>query len=131
MDTTPISDAEAMVMEVLWGASPRSAEEVIAALADSTGWAEPTIKTLLNRLLNKGAISAEKDGRRYLYSPVLRREAWVQQQSEGLLARLFGGRVAPLVAHFSERGQLTPADIAELKRLVRELDDGEEPGHER
>ena len=131
MDTTPISDAEAMVMEVLWGASPRSAEEVIAALADSTGWAEPTIKTLLNRLLNKGAISAEKDGRRYLYSPVLRREAWVQQQSEGLLARLFGGRVAPLVAHFSERGKLGAADIAELKRLVRELDDGEEPGHER
>ena len=126
MDTTPISDAEAMVMEVLWGASPRSAEEVIAALADSTGWAEPTIKTLLNRLLNKGAISAEKDGRRYLYSPVLRREAWVQQQSEGLLARLFGGRVAPLVAHFSERGRLSPADIAELKRLVSELDDGTE-----
>lgn len=126
MDTTPISDAEAMVMEVLWGASPRSAEDVIAALADSTGWAEPTIKTLLNRLLNKGAISAEKDGRRYLYSPILRREAWVQQQSEGLLARLFGGRVAPLVAHFSERGRLSPADIAELKRLVSELDDGRE-----
>ena len=130
MDTTPISDAEAMVMEVLWGASPRSAEEVIAALADSTGWAEPTIKTLLNRLLNKGAISAEKDGRRYLYSPVLRREAWVQQQSEGLLARLFGGQVAPLVAHFSERGQLSAADIAELKRLVSELD-GKESDHER
>ena len=119
---TPISEAEAMVMEVLWRSSPRSAEDVIAALADATGWAEPTIKTLLNRLLNKGAISAQKDGRRYLYSPVLRRDAWVQQQSEGLLARLFGGRVAPLVAHFSERGQLSAADIAELKRLVAELE---------
>ena len=128
MDTIPVSDAEAMVMEVLWDSSPRSAEEVIAALAESTGWAEPTIKTLLNRLLNKGAVSALKDGRRYLYSPVLRREAWVQQQSEGLLARLFGGRVAPLVAHFSERGQLSAADIAELKRLVSELDNGKEPG---
>ena len=124
MDTTPISDAEAMVMEVLWGASPRSAEEVIAALADSTGWAEPTIKTLLNRLLNKGAISAEKDGRRYLYSPVLRREAWVQQQSEGLLARLFGGRVAPLVAHFSAHRKLSKKDVAELRKLLEELDDG-------
>ena len=126
MDTTPISDAEAMVMEVLWRSSPRGADEVIAALAERTGWAEPTVKTLLNRLLNKGAISAEKDGRRYLYSPVLRREAWVQQQSEGLLARLFGGRVAPLVAHFSERGRLSSADIAELKRLVAELGDGKE-----
>ena len=121
-----ISDAEAVVMEVLWGRHPASAEDVVAALAGRAEWAEPTVKTLLNRLLNKGAISAEKDGRRYLYSPVLRREAWVQQQSEGLLARLFGGRVAPLVAHFSERGQLTPADIAELKRLVSELDDGKE-----
>ena len=125
METTQISEAEAMVMEVLWQSSPRSAEEVIAALAADTGWAEPTIKTLLNRLLNKGALSAAKDGRRYLYSPVLRREAWVQQQSEGMLARLFGGRVAPLVAHFSERGQLSAADIAELKRLVRELDGGD------
>lgn len=127
MEATPISEAEAMVMEVLWRASPRSAEEVIAALADPNGWAEATVKTLLNRLLNKGAIEAEKDGRRYLYSPVLRRDAWVQQQSEGLLARLFGGRVAPLVAHFSERGQLSAADVAELKRLVAELD-GKEPG---
>ena len=122
METTPISEAEAMVMEVLWRSSPRSAEEVIAALAEATGWAEPTVKTLLNRLLNKGAVEAQKDGRRYLYSPVLRRESWVQQQSEGLLARLFGGRVAPLVAHFSERGQLSAADIAELRRLVADLD---------
>jgi BlaI family penicillinase repressor len=126
MDTVPISDAEAQVMEVLWRSSPRTAEEVIAALADSTGWAEPTIKTLLNRLLNKGALSASKDGRRYLYSPAVDRQAWVQQQSEGLLERLFGGRVAPLVAHFSERGKLSAADIAELKRLVSELDDDAE-----
>lgn len=123
-----ISDAEAMVMDVLWRSSPLSAEDVISALGDTTGWAEPTIKTLLNRLLNKGAIHACRDGRRYLYSPVLQRQAWVQQQSEGLLARLFGGRVAPLVAHFSERGRLSASDIAELKRLVAELDDGKEPG---
>jgi BlaI family transcriptional regulator, penicillinase repressor len=118
-----ISDAEAMVMEVLWQRNPLSAEEVIVALAASTGWAEPTIKTLLNRLLNKGAVHAEKQGRRYLYSPALAREAWVEQQSEGLLERLFGGRVAPLVAHFSERGKLSAADIAELRKLIRELDD--------
>ncbi|ADV26569.1 transcriptional repressor, CopY family [Pseudoxanthomonas suwonensis 11-1] len=124
----PVTEAEAAVMEVLWQSSPRSSEEVVAAVAPATGWAEPTIKTLLNRLLNKGAISAEREGRRYLYSPVLAREAWVEQQSEGLLARLFGGRVAPLVAHFSERGRLSAADIAELKRLVSELEEGEADG---
>ncbi|HST44592.1 MAG TPA: BlaI/MecI/CopY family transcriptional regulator [Luteimonas sp.] len=121
----PISDAEAQVMEVLWNRHPRGADDVVAALAGPTGWAEPTIKTLLNRLLNKGAISATREGRRYLYSPVLGRDGWLAQQSEGFVDRMFGGRIAPLVAHFSERGRLTSADIAELKRLVAEIDDGE------
>jgi BlaI family penicillinase repressor len=119
----PISDAEALVMEVLWREHPLGADEVLATLSAQTGWAEPTVKTLLNRLLNKGAIQARKDGRRYLYTPVLPREDWVRQQSAGMLERLFGGRVAPLVAHFSEQGRLSPADIAELKKLIAELDD--------
>ena len=119
----PVSEAEAQVMQVLWDRHPRSADEVVAALAASTDWAEPTVKTLLNRLLNKGAIDATREGRRYLYSPVLAREAWVAQQSEGLLERLFGGRVAPLVAHFSERGRLSEADVAELRKLLGEIDD--------
>ena len=118
-----ISDAEAQVMQVLWERNPRSADEVVAALASSTDWAEPTVKTLLNRLLNKGAIEATREGRRYLYSPVLAREAWVAQQSEGLLQRLFDGRVAPLVAHFSQRGRLSEADVVELRRLLEEIDD--------
>ncbi|MFC3276530.1 BlaI/MecI/CopY family transcriptional regulator [Xanthomonas fragariae] len=117
-----ISDAETVVMQVLWDSAPRTAEDVVASLSH-TGWAEPTIKTLLNRLLTKGAISAEKQGRKYHYSPLLQRDQWVQQQSEGLLQRLFGGRVAPLVAHFSERGKLNASDIAELTRLLKELDD--------
>ena len=120
-----ISDSEAVVMEVLWQRHPLGADEVVAHLAERSDWAEPTVKTLLNRLLNKGAIRAERDGRRYLYSPVLEREAWVARQSEGFVERLFGGRVAPLVAHFSERGRLSQADIDELRRLIGELDDGQ------
>lgn len=121
--TISISDAEAVVMQVLWQRQPMSAEEVHGAVAAHSGWAEPTVKTLLNRLLNKGAIAAEKEGRRYFYSPRITREQWVEQQSAGLLERVFGGRVAPLVAHFSERGKLSAEDIAELKRLVQGLDD--------
>ena len=117
-----ISEAEAVVMEVLWQGAPRTAEDVVASLA-SRDWAEPTIKTLLNRLLTKGAVSAERDGRRYLYLPLLQREQWVAQQSEGFLGRVFHGRVAPLVAHFSQRGQLSAQDIAELKKLIQEMDD--------
>jgi predicted transcriptional regulator len=123
--TISISDAEAVVMEVLWRESaPLTTEAVVTALANQQQWQEATIKTLLNRLLNKQAIRATKDGRRYLYSPVLRREQWVSAESEGLLDRLFGGRVAPLVAHFGKHRKLSKKDIAELKRLIGELDDG-------
>lgn len=118
-----ISEAESVVMEALWDRSPLSSEDVVAALASSQQWQEATIKTLLNRLLNKGAITAEKDGRRYLYAPVLRREEWLTRESKGLLDRLFGGRVAPLVAHFSEHRKLSKKDIAELRQLIEGLDD--------
>lgn len=119
-----ISEAESVVMDVLWRRHPLAAEEVVGALGDAQQWQEATIKTLLNRLLNKGAITAEKDGRRYLYAPVLRREDWVLDESESLLDRLFGGRVAPLVAHFSQHRKLSRKDIAELRQLLEEIDDG-------
>ena len=117
-----ISEAESVVMDILWARSPLGADEVAAALADRRDWQDATIKTLLNRLLNKGAISAERDGRRYLYAPVLRREDWVLEESRSLVERLFDGRVAPLVAHFSQHRKLSKKDIAELRRLVEELD---------
>jgi len=117
-----ISEAESAVMDVLWREHPLSADEVVVALAKSTDWQEPTIKTLLNRLLKKCAIAAERDGRRYLYRPLLKRQDYVHAESKGLLDRLFDGRVAPLVAHFSERSKLSKIDIAELKRLIEELD---------
>ena len=118
-----ISEAESLVMQVLWQQSPRYAEEVISQLREEQDWQEPTIKTLLNRLLNKGAIHAEKHGRRYSYSAVLKREDWVMSESKGLLNRIFDGRVAPLVAHFSEKGKLSKKDIAELKKLIEGMDD--------
>lgn len=113
-----ISEAESQVMEVLWQRHPQAAEEVVAAVQQTQEWQEPTIKTLLNRLLNKGAISAERDGRRYLYSPLLQREDWLLEQSSSLLERLFDGRVAPLVAHFSQHRRLSQKDVAELRRLI-------------
>lgn len=121
-----ISEAESVVMDILWARSPLGADEVAAALADRRDWQDATIKTLLNRLLNKGAIRAEKDGRRYLYSPMVKREDWVLEESRGLLERLFDGRVAPLVAHFSAHRKLSEKDVAELRKLLEEIDDGKQ-----
>ncbi len=118
-----ISEAESVVMDVLWQRQPCAAEDVVAALAKTQHWQEATIKTLLNRLLKKGAIKAAKDGRRYLYTPTLQREDWVLDESQGLLERLFDGRVAPLVAHFSEHRKLSSKDIAELRTLLDGIND--------
>lgn len=120
-----ISDAESHVMEVLWRApGPVVAEQVVVALSESQHWQTATVKTLLNRLLKKGAIAAEKDGRRFLYRAVLPREAWLARESESLVQRLFGGRIAPLVAHFAGQNKLSQADIQELRKLLNELGDG-------
>lgn len=119
----PISEAESVVMEVLWRQAPRSAEEILAEVGPQQGWQEGTVKSLLNRLLKKKAVKAEREGRRYLYMPKLTREQYVSQESKGLLDRLFDGRVAPLVAHFSEQRKLSRKDVADLKKLLEELSD--------
>jgi BlaI family transcriptional regulator, penicillinase repressor len=119
-----ISDAESVVMDVLWREHPLSADEVVAYLAETTNWQEPTVKTLLNRLLKKRAISAERDGRRYMYRPLLKRTDYIHSESKTLIDRLFDGRIAPLVAHFSEHKKLSKKDIAELKQLIEEIDHG-------
>jgi BlaI family transcriptional regulator, penicillinase repressor len=117
-----ISTAESVVMGALWTREPLSAEDIAAQVAEGQGWTEATVKTLINRLLNKGAIGAERDGRRYLYRPLVARDAYLEAESQGLLDRLFDGRLAPLVSHLSQSRKLTPEDIAELKRLIEELD---------
>ncbi len=118
-----ISAAESLVMEALWRKSPASAEEIAAILGPEQDWSDKTVKTLLNRLLTKKAVAAEREGRRYLYSPLIDRATYVQSESRGLVDRLFDGKLAPLVSHFADTKQLSPEDIAELKRLIAELDD--------
>ena len=117
-----ISDAESRVMDVLWRLSPQTADDIVAELAERTGWHAKTIKTLINRLLGKGAVTAQKDGRRYLYSARLRREDWQRRESRSLLDRVFGGKVAPLLAHFSQHEKLSAGEVAELRKLIDSID---------
>ena len=118
-----ISAAESQVMEALWRRAPLAAEEIFADVGEAQGWALPTLKTLLARLVEKGALGTRKDGRRFLYRPLVARDDYVESESQGLLDRLFEGRLAPLVSHFSQRQKLSAQDIADLKRLIQELDD--------
>jgi len=118
-----ISEAESQVMQYLWDRHPATASEVFAALGPANDWSEATVKTLLNRLKNKRAVAAEPDGRRFLYRPLVERDAWVLAESTHLLDKLFDGRLAPLVSHFSSQGRLTRRDLAELRELIERLDD--------
>ena len=119
----PISEAESVVMQVFWEQGALPTDAVVAALESHGKWQEATVKTLLNRLLKKGALKARKDNRRYVYSPLLTREDWLSNESHGFLDRLFGGRVAPLVSYFSAQKKLGKKDIEELRKLIKEIDD--------
>ncbi len=116
-----ISDAEHAVMEALWEKSPQTAVEVCNSVCGERGWSMPTVKTLLSRLVAKGAVATEPDGRRFLYSPILAREDYVGGESRRLVDRLFGGRAAPLFAHLAETEALSDDDIAEIERLLQEM----------
>ena len=115
-----VSEAEAKVMEVLWERSPRSSAEVIEALTEHTGWNHRTIRTLLRRLADKGAVSTSPKGRAYLHTPVLTREQYVRCESRGFLARVFGGNPLSAMAHFVEDECLSPEELERLRQLVEE-----------
>ena len=119
--TERISDAEHAVMEVLWDDSPLTAQDVVDRVDPARGWSANTVKTLLGRLTAKNAIGTEADGRRYLYRPLVEREAYVEGESRRLIDRLFGGKLTPLVAHLAERDALTLEDIAEIEVLLKGL----------
>jgi predicted transcriptional regulator len=119
-----ISEAEAIVMDALWSESPLSADQIVASLTLRQSWQESTIKTLLNRLLKKGAVAAQLEGRRYLYSPAFDRDQWQTQESAGFIDRVFGGQVAPLFAHLSHHRRLSAGDLKALKKLIEGMKDG-------
>ena len=116
-----ISEAEHAVMEALWSKSPLTAAEVCDSVCKQRGWSIPTVKTLLSRLVAKGALDTEPDGRRFLYSPRIERSDSVGTESRRLVERLFGGRAAPLFAHLAENEALSAEDIAEIEHLLREM----------
>ena len=118
---TRLSDAELELMAVLWARSPLAASEVIAAAPSEREWSATTVKTMLARLVEKGALETKADGRRFLYSPTVGRDSIAADQAGRLVDRLFGGRLSPLVAQLAARRDLSEDDIAELEALVKDL----------
>jgi predicted transcriptional regulator len=117
-----ISAAESQIMEALWTRAPLTLDEIVAAVGPAQSWGEATVKTLINRLRRKKALASEQVGGRARYRPLVSREDYLTVESQGLLDRLFGGQVAPLVAHYARHRALSPDELARLKALIAEIE---------
>ncbi|MCH1918280.1 BlaI/MecI/CopY family transcriptional regulator [Shewanella sp. A3A] len=113
-----ISNAELTILNLLWQRAPQSAQEIIEQLASANDWQDKTVKTLLNRLVNKQAIGFDKQGRAYSYYPLIKQSEYQLKESESFIQRIFSGRVAPLVAGFAKQKKLTEQDVNELQQLI-------------
>jgi BlaI family penicillinase repressor len=121
-DLPRISDAEWRVMEVLWGAGEATANEVVAALDGESEWKPKTVHTLLRRLVDKGALATDKRGREFVYQPLVESGDCRVAESRTFLNKVFDGKVAPLVAAFVEREEVSKEEIAELKQILEGLE---------
>lgn len=119
--TLKISRAELDIMKVLWREDALTAADVHAALAGNKAWTTRTVKTLLARLVEKGALTTVPEGRRYRYHTALSETAYKTSAAGQFVDRIFSGRAAPLVAHLADGRGLTDQDIADLEKLLEEL----------
>lgn len=116
-----ITEAEHAIMEALWIRGTASAHELHEETGPARGWSLATVKTLISRLVQKKAIGAEPDGRRFIYSPLIARVDYVGGESRRLVDRLFGGKASSLVAHLAQSEALSEDDLSEIERLLKEL----------
>jgi BlaI family penicillinase repressor len=112
-----VSRSEWKIMEVLWQQPGALATEIVQALRESD-WQEKTIKTLINRLVKKGIVRFEKEGKAYRYFPILEREAVRAEESKDFIERIFGGSVQAFMTNMIKNDALSDEEIKELKRLL-------------
>ena len=115
-----ISEAEWEIMDIVWGQSPVAASAVVAASAPKRGWTLATVRTLLRRLVSKGALEQQAEGKRYLYSPRISKEECVRRESDSFLDRVLGRAPAATLLHLVSKADLSREDIEELRRILRE-----------
>ncbi len=121
MDKPPkISESEWLVMRVLWAKSPLTANEVVERLTGKTKWKPKTVKTLIDRLMKKGAVKFEKEGRRYKYYPAVGRDECIATERKSFVRRVYGGITRPMLAAFLQDAELSAEDISELKDILEQ-----------
>ena len=112
-----ISESEWRVMKTIWQASPQTLPEILDNLKE-TGWSKTTIQTYLARLVKKGALSTERQGKGYLYYPVLSESECQLAESRNFLSRVYDGSLSKMVMGFVKSGNLSHEELDELKALI-------------
>lgn len=113
-----ISDAEWVVMKELWRKSPQLASDIAERLSSATEWNPKTVKTLLARLVKKGALRFEKQDRSYLYHAAIDEKTCVREETRSFMDRFYGGALKPMLASFIEEGRLSKRELEELRDLL-------------
>jgi len=115
-----ISESEWLVMRVLWSNGALTANEVVKELTGQTKWKPKTIKTLITRLMQKGALRFRKEGKKYRYYPAVSEAECVGAQRRSFVRRVYGGTMKPMLAAFLEDAELSGDDISELKKILEQ-----------
>lgn len=118
-----VTDAEAQILKELWQESPLNSQEIIERLEKKSNSHHKTVRTLINRLLTKGAINFNEKNRKYYYYPVLEKEKFYKFKADAFLQQLFNGQLTPLISFFSNNKKLNNAEIAELKALIKKMEE--------
>lgn len=113
-----ISEAEFEVMKIVWKYFPVSTNEITEKLLRTTSWSPKTIQTLIKRLSNKGALSYEKQGRIYVYTPLVEENEYIDRKSRSFLKRYFDGNLSAMVASCLENDRLSETEIEKLRSLL-------------
>ncbi len=121
-----ISEAEWKIMNVLWRKSPASARDVKKALEDDTDWAYATVKTIMSRLVEKGALQMSRQANTNMYTVAVSRLDARKMAVRSLLNRAFDGAFGPLVHFLLEQQELSDSDREALRRHSDSLADEED-----
>jgi BlaI family penicillinase repressor len=120
MKSIRISESEWQIMALVWEHPPVAAAEVVEKLSRQKGWHSRTIRTLLDRLARKGALKITREGKRYLYDPLISLEECVRSESRSFVDRVFGGEPASMLLHLVKETKLSREEIRELKKVLSE-----------
>ncbi|MFD3449618.1 BlaI/MecI/CopY family transcriptional regulator [Microbacteriaceae bacterium 4G12] len=121
-----ISEAELEIMKVLWTKEPQTANEIIKDLEGKMEWSPKTIRTLINRLVQKEAISVHQEtGKMYTYSPLVSQNLYLQVETKSFLKRFYGAALKPLLVNFLKEEKLSQEEINELKRILDDKSEAE------